>query len=309
MNTTPPALSNFKSRITWDNLDKDLLESHLKICAEEDLGKKFHEKNDWELDITTRNCRLMGSGSAQVMARESMIICGLMLIPLILKQFTNGEVSFTTNCQDGQSIGSDQIIGQLEGPENEILIVERTLLNFLQRIYGIATKAKKFVRIIEDLGVGLLDTRKTTPGLRLLEKYASGCGGSYNHRIGLFDRILIKDNHLAAAGVSEGSELEKFLHTVVQKKEEDVIVEVEIDQISQIHPAIQSGVDAVLLDNFTPENINRAVQEVQNKVVVEVSGGITEASIKDYAMARPHFISTGAPIHSGRWVDIGLDWK
>ena len=92
-------------------------------------------------------------------------------------------------------------------------------------------------------------------------------------------------------------------------KEEDVIVEVEIDQISQIHPAIQSGVDAVLLDNFTPENINRTVQEVQNKVVVEASGGITEASIKDYAMARPHFISTGAPIHSGRWVDIGLDWK
>ena len=309
MNTTPPALSKFKSRITWDSLDKDLLESHLKICAEEDLGKKFHEKNDWELDLTTRNCRLLGSGSAQVMARESMIICGLLLIPLILKQFTNGEVSFTTNCQDGQSIGSDQIIGQLEGPENEILIVERTLLNFLQRLSGIATKAKKFVRIIEDLGVGLLDTRKTTPGLRLLEKYASGCGGSYNHRIGLFDRILIKDNQLAAAGVSEGSELEKFLHTVVQKKEEDVIVEVEIDQISQIHPAIQSGVDAVLLDNFTPENINRAVQEVQNKVVVEASGGITEASIKDYAMARPHFISTGAPIHSGRWVDIGLDWK
>ena len=309
MNTTPPALSKFKSRITWDSLDKDLLESHLKICAEEDLGKKFHEKNDWELDITTRNCRLLGSGSAQVMARESMIICGLMLIPLILKQFTNGEVEFTTNCQDGQSIGTDQIIGQLEGPENEILIVERTLLNFLQRLSGIATKANKFVRIIEDLGVGLLDTRKTTPGLRLLEKYASGCGGSYNHRIGLFDRILIKDNHLAAAGVAEGSELEKFLHTVVQKKEEDVIVEVEIDQISQIHPAIQSGVDAVLLDNFTPENINRAVQEVQNKVVVEASGGITEASIKDYAMARPHFISTGAPIHSGRWVDIGLDWK
>ena len=309
MNPDPTALNKFKNRISWDSLDKELLSKHLQICIEEDLGKNFDRQRFSDLDITTKNCQLEGEGSAELVTREPMIICGLQLIPLIIEEFKDGTVVFHANFQDGEFVEPNQTIGKLVGPENEILIIERCALNFLQRLSGIATKANEFVSKIEDHGVGLLDTRKTTPGLRLLEKYASACGGSYNHRMGLYDRILIKDNHLAAAGVFEGSELENYLRSIVQNKESDVIVEVEIDQISQVSPAVEAGVDAILLDNFSPDNIKKIVEEVQNKVVIEASGGITESSIIHYAKARPHFISTGAPIHSGRWVDIGLDWK
>ena len=309
MNPDPTALNNFKNRISWDSLDKTLLAKHLRICIEEDLGENLHGSRLGELDITTKSCKLKGEGSAELVAREQMIICGLRLVPLIIKEFTDDKVIFHTSFQDGQLIEPNQNIGKLAGPENEILIIERCALNFLQRLSGIATKANEFVSQIEDYGVSLLDTRKTTPGLRLLEKYASACGGCYNHRIGLFDRILIKDNHLAASGVSEGYGLEKFLCDIVEENTGNVLIEIEVDKISQISPAIESGVDAILLDNFTPAEIDQAVKEVQNKVVIEASGGITEESISEFAKARPHFISTGAPIHSSRWVDIGLDWK
>ena len=309
MNPDPTALNKFKNRISWDSLDKKLLTKHLQICIEEDLGKNFDGQRLSDLDITTKNCHLEGEGTAELVTREPMIICGLQLVPLIIKEFTDGAVIFHTSFQDGQLIEPNQRIGKLVGSKNEILIIERCALNFLQRLSGIATKANEFVSKIEDYGVGLLDTRKTTPGLRLLEKYASACGGCYNHRIGLFDRILIKDNHLAAAGVSSEYQLEKFLCDVVDMNQGNVLIEVEVDKIAQISPAIESGVDAILLDNFTPAEIDQSVKIVKNKVVIEASGGITEESISEFAKARPHFISTGAPIHSSRWVDIGLDWK
>ena len=309
MNPDPTALNKFKNRISWDSLDKTLISKHLQICIEEDLGKDLERQRLSDLDITTKNCHLEGVGTAELVTREPMIICGLQLVPLIIKEFTDGAVIFHTSFQDGQLIEPNQRIGKLVGSKNEILIIERCALNFLQRLSGIATKANEFVSKIEDYGVGLLDTRKTTPGLRLLEKYASACGGCYNHRIGLFDRILIKDNHLAAAGVSSGYQLEKFLCDVVEVNQGNVLIEVEVDKIAQISPAIESGVDAILLDNFTPAEIDQSVKIVKNKVVIEASGGITEQSISEFAKARPHFISTGAPIHSSRWVDIGLDWK
>ena len=308
MNAKPPSLNKFKKRITWDNLDKVFLRKHLALCLEEDLGKNLSERKNWELDITTQNCNPGNKGSAYFISRESMVICGIHLVPLILEAFGVEEIEFKPKANDGDSISQDQILGELEGPEDQILTVERCVLNFLQRLSGIATTARRHVKIIDKFGVGLLDTRKTTPGLRLLEKYASACGGSFNHRIGLFDRILIKDNHLAAAGATQGNKLENFLFSVVKKNEPEVIVEVEIDEISQLNPAINSGVDAILLDNFTPENINLVMQEVKEKVVIEASGGINEANILIYAKSQPHFISTGAPVHSSRWVDIGLDW-
>ena len=308
MKPNPTALNKFKNKISWDSLDKELLSKHLQICIEEDLGKNFDRQRFSDLDITTKNCQLEGKGSAELVTREPMIICGLQLIPLIIEEFKDGTVVFHANFQDGEFVEPNQTIGKLVGPENEILIIERCALNFLQRLSGIATKANEFVSKIEDHGVGLLDTRKTTPGLRLLEKYASACGGCYNHRMGLFDRILIKDNHLAAAGVTEGYGLEKFLCDIVSKNIGNLLIEIEIDKISQISPAIESGVDAILLDNFTPAEINQTVREVKNKVVIEASGGITEKNILEYAKTRPHFISTGAPIHSSRWLDIGLDW-
>ena len=238
-----------------------------------------------------------------------MILCGTLIIPLIVKAFGTQHVTYTIKYNDGDAIQKDEIIGILTGPINEILAIERSVLNQLQRLSGISTAVLQFKKKIEKHGVGLLDTRKTTPGLRLLEKYASACGGSFNHRIGLFDRILIKDNHLAAAQATHGSELENFLRSVVRKNNSNYVIEVEIDEIEQLEPAISSGVDAVLLDNFSPTLIKQAMMKNKNRVVIEASGGITDSSILDYAKAQPHYISTGSPIHSSRWVDIGLDWE
>jgi nicotinate-nucleotide pyrophosphorylase (carboxylating) len=238
-----------------------------------------------------------------------MILCGTLIIPLIIQAFGTQKVTYTIKFNDGETLQKDDIIGILTGPVSEILAIERSVLNYLQRLSGISTSVLQFKNKIDKHGVGLLDTRKTTPGLRLLEKYASACGGCFNHRIGLFDRILIKDNHLAAAQATHGTELENFLRSVVRKNNFNYVIEVEIDEIEQLETAISSGVDAVLLDNFSPTLIKEAMIKNKNRVVIEASGGITESSIVDYAKAQPHFISTGAPIHSSRWIDIGLDWK
>jgi len=305
----PPALESFRQRISWDDLDKNLIEKQLKICVEEDLGLNSKDGAKWKSDITTRCCEITNNGSAYLTAREPMILCGTLIIPFIIKAFGTQQVTYTIKYNDGDDLQRDDIIGILTGPINEILAIERSVLNYLQRLSGISTSVLKFKKKIDKHGVGLLDTRKTTPGLRLLEKYASACGGSFNHRIGLFDRILIKDNHLAAAQATHGTELENFLRSVVRKNNSNCIIEVEIDEIEQLEAAISSGVDAVLLDNFSPTLIKQAMMKNKNRVVIEASGGITESSILDYAKAQPHFISTGAPIHSSRWVDIGLDWK
>ena len=309
MKDNPPALESFRQRISWDALDKNLIEKQLKICVEEDLGLNSKDETKWQSDITTRCCEITNNGSAYLTAREPMILCGTLIIPFIIKAFGTQQVTYTIKYNDGDDLQRDDIIGILTGPINEILAIERSVLNYLQRLSGISTSVLKFKKKIDKHGVGLLDTRKTTPGLRLLEKYASACGGSFNHRIGLFDRILIKDNHLAAAQATHGTELENFLRSVVRKNNSNCIIEVEIDEIEQLEAAINSGVDAVLLDNFSPTLIKQAMMKNKNRVVIEASGGITEFSILDYAKAQPHFISTGAPIHSSRWVDIGLDWK
>ena len=309
MKDNPPALESFRQRISWDDLDKNLIEKQLKICVEEDLGQNSKDRAKWQSDITTRYCEITNNGSAYLTAREPMILCGTLIIPFIIKAFGTQQVTYTIKYNDGDAIQKDEIIGILTGPINEILAIERSVLNYLQRLSGISTAVLQFKKKIEKHGVGLLDTRKTTPGLRLLEKYASACGGSFNHRIGLFDRILIKDNHLAAAQATHGSGLENFLRSVVRKNNSNYVIEVEIDEIEQLEPAISSGVDAVLLDNFSPTLIKQAMMKNKNRVVIEASGGITDSSILDYAKAQPHFISTGSPIHSSRWVDIGLDWE
>lgn len=307
MNAAPPALKKFKHRISWDSLNKELLNKHLSICIEEDLGslpKSSFEK----LDVSTKASRLSNSGTAKLMTREPMIICGLNLVPMILDAFGANKVIFKSTFKDGDFIEANELIAELIGPEADILVLERCILNFLQRLSGIATKTKEFVEKTEAFNVHLLDTRKTTPGLRMLEKYATACGGGYNHRIGLYDRILIKDNHLAASCATAGSKLRTFLSRIVEENKSDLIIEVEIDSMAQFDPALDSGVDAILLDNFSPNEIRAAVQKNGNRIVLEASGGITEHTISQYAITKPHFISTGAPIHSSRWIDIGLDW-
>lgn len=304
----PPALNKFKQKIAWESIDQKRLLAYLEFCVEEDLG--FATKTEHRRDLTSDICSIKGEGSANLVGRERMTLCGIRLIPFIFKAFCVNSVIMETYAEDGTEIKAGSVIAKLTGKQKDILLIERTALNFLQRLSGVATSTKEYVTILEQQGVSLLDTRKTTPGLRVLEKYATGCGGGFNHRMGLFDRILIKDNHIAANGVTSPNELSIMLAEIKRnKKSNNLLIEVEIDHIEQLEIAIQVGVDAILLDNFSPSEVKKAVSINQNRVVLEASGGISLNSLQEYAQAKPHFISTGTPIHGSRWLDIGLDWS
>ena len=300
MTPPPVALSKFQKRISWEEIDQSHLKDHLKLCAQEDLASNG--------DLTSNLCQIRGTGTADLVARESMTVCGLPLLPLIFQAFKISSIRVENFIQDGDNITSGSSITRLHGKQADILLTERTVLNFIQRLSGVATTSNQYVSILDKENVGLLDTRKTTPGLRVLEKYATACGGGFNHRMGLFDRILIKDNHLAALGISSIKDFSTFL-TKVKNNSDNNLLEIEIDSIEYLETAIDAGVDAILLDNFEPSEIRKAVSVNDNRVVIEASGGISLKSLDEFAKTQPHFISTGAPIHTSRWRDIGLDWK
>lgn len=304
--TAPSSFKRFKSRLAWDEIDRESVKSLLHLCLIEERGRE----NSYSClgDVTTDSCKITGLGKASLVAREPMILCGIGLIPLIANAFGVPQVKLARQVQDGTPLQPGESIGVMEGPQPEILLIERTVLNFLQKLSGIATVANRFVKILEPFGVGLLDTRKTTPGMRSLEKYATACGGGYNHRMGLYDRMLVKDNHLAAASIASPVALTEFVRNL-KDSQPGVLLEIEVDGLEQFEAVLEGGADAVLLDNFSPDEIERASAINDNKAVLEASGGINEENISAYAQAKPHFISSGAPIHASRWLDIGLDWE
>lgn len=305
MISRPPALEKFRTRISWEDIDQESLMSYLQICLIEETGGSAG--NNLDKDITTKVCGISNQGIAHIVARENLIVCGIPLIELVFKAFSTKAITINSNFKDGDEIEKGTSIASIKGNQKDILLIERTTLNFIQKLSGIATESKLYSNIVDKHGVGLLDTRKTTPGLRILEKYATSCGGSFNHRMGLFDRILIKDNHLAAKNIKDAIAFTNMLANI-KKNQQKIILEVEIDSIDLLIPAINGGVDAVLLDNFSPQQVKEAVNINQERVVLEASGGIKKNLLESYAVAKPHFISTGAPIHASRWVDIGLDW-
>ena len=280
--------------------------SHLRLCLIEERGRE--NGNCYVGDVTTNSCKIKGLGKARIVARELMILCGIGLIPMIANAFDAREVELFEQVEDGTKLQPGESVAIMTGPQSEILLIERTILNFLQKLSGIASGTKRFVQVVEQCGVGLLDTRKTTPGMRLLEKYATACGGGYNHRMGLYDRILVKDNHLAASSIDSPTKLEEFVSDL-KESQPHVLLEVEVDGLEQLEAVLQGGADAVLLDNFSPEDIGHASEMNNNRAVLEASGGINEKNLLAYAQAKPHFISSGAPIHASRWLDIGLDWE
>ncbi|MBT3667010.1 MAG: carboxylating nicotinate-nucleotide diphosphorylase [Opitutae bacterium] len=295
----PAALNEFKRRLSWAEIDFSKISPLLKICVSEDIENKG--------DVTSEVCKIKNTGVAALVSREEMVVCGLPLIPLIIEEFHETSIHVENIKLDGEKIPEKTTIAYLHGKQKDILLVERTILNFVQRLSGIATLTNQFSSILDKYEVGLLDTRKTTPGHRILEKYATSCGGGYNHRMNLSDRILIKDNHLASQKINSSKCLSSFLKEIIQNADH-AILEVEIDQISYLEPAIEAGVDAILLDNFTASDVEKAVLINNNRVVLEASGGINLNTLEIFAKSKPHFISSGAPIHRSRWIDIGLDW-
>jgi nicotinate-nucleotide pyrophosphorylase (carboxylating) len=306
--SAPGIADRLARRITWDELDPRALQSLVERARGEDReGAGLRRPPRFSGDLSTA---LLPDpekpASARLMAREDLVLCGLGLVPLVLGAY-GGSCRFEPAAEDGRVCHRGDLLGTLHGPTRVLLESERILLNFLQHLSGIASQTKRYVDALEQSGIRLLDTRKTTPGFRLLEKYAVACGGGYNHRLGLYDRVMLKDNHLAAGRGS--SELD-LAATVARARERwpGVPVEIEIDSLEQIPAALESGAEVILLDNFQPADLATAVDRIGPRAATEASGGITLDSLPAITALGLDFVSTGAVVHQATWKDIALDW-
>lgn len=212
------------------------------------------------------------------------------------------ELVFRPEVTDGLSVESGGLVAEITGPTRPILTAERTALNFLQRLSGIATRTARFVELVQGTDAVIVDTRKTTPGLRILEKYAVRVGGGRNHRFGLYDAVLIKDNHIFAAGG-----LKQAVQAVRAAVPHTMKIEVEAESLEQVEEALQAGADIIMLDNMTPAMLRKAVALCKGKALLEASGGATEASIARIAETGVDMISVGALTHSAKALDMSLE--
>lgn len=260
----------------------------------EDLGERG--------DVTTEAVVPAGSRmSAAIRCREAGRIAGTGAIALALAHFDE-PASAAIEAPDGSDVGPGDVVARLAGSARTLLSAERVILNLLGRLSGIATATAAVVRAVEGTGAAIKDTRKTTPGLRLLEKYAVAVGGGVNHRFGLYDAVLIKDNHIAAAGSIAGA-----VGRVRTRWGDAFPVQVEVDTLDQLEEALACRVGAVLLDNMSTDLLRRAVGIAQGRCHLEASGGITLANVRAVAGSGVDSISLGWLTHSARSLDLGLD--
>lgn len=270
-------------------LNEKIVKSIIKNALTEDIGKG---------DITSQAIiDKKAEGKFHLITREDIVVCGIKIAEMIFKELDE-NIKFSPMVKEGEVISKKQIIASIEGRALPILKAERVALNLLQRMSGIATLTREFVNAVKDTNAKILDTRKTMPGLRILDKYAVKMGGGENHRMGLYDAILIKDNHIALAG--------GIKKAIEKAKKKRLPIEIECDTLSQVKEAIKLGVKRILLDNMKPSEIKKIVKQ-NPKVEFEVSGGITLDNVKEYAKTGVGYISIGALTHSARSVDIGLD--
>lgn len=297
----------FLTRLTWPDLDPDYLRQLVGLAKIEDLAGAGLAHRPTRLgDVTTALMPEGATGRAQLTVREPLVICGLGLVQAVLDNYGQG-CRFEPKVEDGQSLSKDDVIGTVSGPSAPLLQAERVILNFLQHLSGIATETRRYVDALGGSSTALLDTRKTLPGYRVLQKYAFACAGGYNHRIGLFDRVMLKDNHLAVAGATGGNRLTQTVALAVNTCV-DLAIEVEVDSLDQIPPVIEAGADIILLDNFSPLELKEAVKMIDGRACTEASGGIIINTLPALGDLGLDFISTGAPIHQSTWKDIGIDW-
>jgi nicotinate-nucleotide pyrophosphorylase (carboxylating) len=280
-------------------LNKRRVAEIVRAALKEDVGR---------IDVTTaslvnKNTRV----SADIITREDGIACGLPVTEAVFESL-DAEIKFKPQVADGDTIYKDKVLCYLEGPARAILTGERVALNFLGRLCGIATIANKYAKKCEPHGVKLMDTRKTAPGLRYLEKYAVKAGGGHNHRMGLWDQILIKDNHLKVAGQKQG--LDNLLKELRRKVQKNLKIEIEVDSVEDFQEALNGRPDIILLDNMKPAEVKRAVS-IRNRhgsiPFIEVSGNITIDNIEEYAGCKPDMISVGSITHSVRALDLSLE--
>ena len=252
-------------------------------------------------DVTTQATIPEGvAGEAVILAKAHGVLAGLPVAAEVFRRVDRG-IRFEELAQDGEPVASGDVVARLSGPLRGILTGERVALNFLGRLSGIATLTAEFVTAVAPYRAVILDTRKTTPGWRLLEKYAVRCGGGRNHRLGLYDMVLIKDNHIAACGSL--SEAVRRVRAAGVK----VPIEVEVKDLDELAEALSLGVDRILLDNMDLEELREAVRLAGGKVPLEASGGVTLENVAEVAACGVEFISVGAITHSAPALDLSLE--
>jgi nicotinate-nucleotide pyrophosphorylase (carboxylating) len=274
------------------NLDWNQVESIIENALEEDIGAR---------DLTTELLFPEDSScNAIIQAKEEGVIAGVPIAKRIFRAL-NKDIQWVENKRDGEGVARGDILVRIRGSEKAILAGERTALNFIQRLSGIATLTSKFVKAVEGLPVEITDTRKTAPGLRILDKYAVGAGGGHNHRMGLFDGVLIKNNHLKLIGsITEAiSRTRKMTGGRFQ-------IEVETSTLEEVREALAAGADIIMLDNMSLRTMRKSVEMISGRTLIEASGGITLRNVRGVAETGVNIISIGALTHSPKALDISL---
>ena len=272
-------------------LAPDTLDALIEAALAEDVGAG---------DVTTdavipadMTCR------GKIVCKEDGVIAGLSVAARVFS-LIDERITFDAKCKDGEKVQDGQIVARIAGPARGMLKGERVALNFLQHLSGVATMTSKFVKAVEGTKAQILDTRKTTPGLRGLEKYATRIGGAVNHRMGLFDAVLIKDTHLALVGGITPA------LRAVRKAYPDGDINVEVSNIQELEQALADKAPRILLDNFAPGQVREAMQIIRGRALVEISGGVQVTNARAYALAGADYISVGALTHSATALDFSM---
>jgi nicotinate-nucleotide pyrophosphorylase (carboxylating) len=249
--------------------------------------------------------------AVNIVSRQSGVVCGLTVLPIVFSEL-DASVSVRYHRQDGDAIARQTLIASVSGPVRTLLTGERTVLNFMTLLSGIASRTAEFVAEVRHTKAVILDTRKTFPGYRLLQKYAVRCGGGTNHRMGLYDGILIKDNHIAARGESTCAAAVADARRYAKSHDVNPKIEIEVDSLDQLRNALQESPEIVLLDNMSPETMQQAVAirdaSSSPKTLLEASGGVTLQTVRAIAESGVDRISIGSLTHSSPALDIGFDW-
>jgi nicotinate-nucleotide pyrophosphorylase (carboxylating) len=297
-------------QLDWNANIEDDLRQLVRLAVREDLDRQY----DW---TTVSLVAAEKEGRAAIVAREPGVIAGLPAVRALIDEM-HAAIECEAHISDSDEVAAGAIVAELSGSARDLLTCERPLLNLLGRLSGVATLTRAYVRQIEGTAARIYDTRKTTPGWRRLEKYAVRCGGGHNHRTGLFDAVLIKDNHLALAaeqGLSAADAVRMSRDFIAQVGPEnlarDMLLEIEVDRLEHLDEVLAAGPDIVLLDNMSLDHLCSAVavrNQVAPQIELEASGGVSLETLRAIALTGVERISVGALTHAASWLDLALDW-
>lgn len=277
-------------------LEEQYIRNHIRTAFQEDVGQADHSSLACiGPDIQSK---------AKLVAKEDCVICGMDVARLVF-EMVDSDLEYQPLKKDGDIVRKGDIVFRVKGRAISILTSERTVLNYMQRLSGVATNTMEYVRLLSGTNTKLLDTRKTTPTMRILEKYAVKVGGGTNHRMGLYDMIMLKDNHIDfAGGISNAIDKTR---EYLKKNNLDMKIEIEVRNFDELAQVLEKGgVDRIMLDNFTPTDLKKAVEQINKRYETESSGGINKLTIAEYAKSGVDYISVGALTHHIKSVDLSL---